>query len=1029
MNLSEIWIKRPVMTTLVMCMLLLFGIAGYKKLPVNSLPTVDFPTIQVTVNFPGANAETMASTVATPLERQFTQIAGLEQMTSSSSTGKTNITLQFSLDRSIDAAAQDVSSYIAAAAKDLPSTLPYPPTYKKVNPADNPVIYIAISSDTLRMSQVDEYAETFISEHISMLSGVSQVLVYGAQKFAVRVRVNPSKLVSYGIGLDEVKTAINAGNVNLPNGIIDSSYQQYSIQSNGQLFNAAGYLPLIIAYRNGSPVRIRDVGTADDDVENNRTAAWFKTKEKSDRAIIIVVKRQPGSNTVEVADSIMTLIPRLKSQLPESLSMKVFYNQANYIRESANDVQYTLIFTIFLVVLIIYLFLRSAAATVIPGIAVPLSIIGTFCVMYVLNYSLNNLTLMALTLSAGFVVDDAVVVLENIFRRMEHGETAMKAAFDGSKEISFTVLSMTVSLVVVFIPIMFMSGIIGRLFREFAVSIGVAILVSGFISLTLTPMLCSRFLRHGGSAHNSGNSYYEKAFDYVLKIYGSALKAVLKHRYTMLVFTIIVMAATMFLFIYIKKGFIPGEDQNYFRGVTLASESISFKDMVRHQQAISEIAKTEPEVVSLLSVVAPMSLPGANTGILFVTLSDSKDRKRTADQIIASMRPKLNSVIGLRAFLQNPPVITIGGQVTNALYQFTLQSVDLTELFRYGDILTQKVRTIDGLADVSNDIMLNSPRVNVEIDRDKASALGLTLNAIQDTLYSAYGTRQVSTIYTDINQYQVILEVEPRFQLDPSALSLLYVRSTDGKMVPLHTIAKVTMGSGPLVVNHTAQLPSATISFNLHGNKSIGEAVDEITKIAKETLPASVTTSFQGSAQEFKKSISSMGILLIITILIIYVVLGILYESFIHPITILTSLPLAGFGALGTLMLFNMELDVYAFVGVVMLVGLVKKNGIMMVDFALQLERENGESPVDSIYHACMIRFRPIMMTTMAALFGTLPIALGIGAGGDARRPLGVAVIGGLFFSQMLTLFVTPVFYVYMDKVNRWLMKGRETVS
>ncbi|WP_420266523.1 efflux RND transporter permease subunit [Candidatus Magnetominusculus dajiuhuensis] len=1024
MNLSEIWIKRPVMTTLVMCTLLFFGIAGYKKLPVNSLPTVDFPTIQVTVNFPGANAETMASTVATPLERQFTQIAGLEQMVSSSSTGKTNITLQFSLDRSIDAAAQDVNSYITAAAPYLPSTLPYPPTYKKVNPADNPVVYIAVSSDTLRMSDVDEYAETFISEHISMLSGVSQVLVYGAQKFAVRVRVNPSKLVSYGVGLDEVKNAINTGNVNLPNGIIDSSYQQYSIQSNGQLFNAAGYLPLIVAYRNGAPVRIRDIGTAEDDVENNRTAAWFKTKEKSDRSIVIVVKRQPGSNTVEVADSIMALIPKLKSQLPQALSMKVFYNQADYIRESASDVQYTLIFTIFLVVLIIYLFLRSAAATVIPGIAVPLSIIGTFCVMYVLNYSLNNLTLMALTLSAGFVVDDAVVVLENIFRRMEHGETAMEAAFDGSREISFTVLSMTVSLVVVFIPIMFMSGIIGRLFREFAVSIGVAILVSGVISLTLTPMLCSRFLRHGGETHTSGNSYYEKAFDFILRIYGAALRIVLKHRYTMLLLTSIVMAATVFLFIYIRKGFIPGEDQNYFRGVTMASESISFKDMVRHQQTISEIAKTEPEVISLISVVAPMSLPGANTGILFVTLSDSKYRKRTVDQIITAMRPKLNSVIGLRAFLQNPPVITIGGQVTSALYQFTLQSIDLAELFKYGDILTQKVRTIDGLTDVSNDIMLNSPRVNVAVDRDKASALGLTLNAIQETLYSAYGTRQVSTIYTDINQYQVILEVEPRFQLDPAALSLLYVRSSDGKMVPLNTVAKVTMVSGPLVVNHTAQLPSATISFNLHGNKSIGEAVDEITKIAKETLPASVTTSFQGSAQEFQKSIASMGILLVITILIIYVVLGILYESFIHPITILTSLPLAGFGALGTLMLFNMELDVYAFVGVIMLVGLVKKNGIMMVDFALQLERENGESPVDSIYHACMIRFRPIMMTTMAALFGTLPIALGIGAGGDARRPLGVAVIGGLFFSQMLTLFVTPVFYVYMDKFNRWLTKA-----
>ncbi|MCG6551664.1 MAG: efflux RND transporter permease subunit, partial [Candidatus Magnetominusculus sp. LBB02] len=647
MSLSEIWIKRPVMTTLVMCTLLFFGIAGYKKLPVNNLPTVDFPTIQVTVNFPGANAETMASTVATPLERQFTQIAGLQQMTSSSSTGKTNITLQFSLDRSIDAAAQDVGSYIAAAAPFLPPTLPYPPTYKKVNPADNPVVYIAVYSDTLRMSQVDEYAETFISEQLSMLTGVSQVLVYGAQKYAVRVRVNPSKLVSYGVGLNEVKNAISAGNVNLPNGIIDSSFQQYSIQSNGQLLNAAGYLPLIVAYRNGAPVRISDIGTAEDDVENNRTAAWFKTKERSDRSIVIVVKRQPGSNTVEVADSIMKLIPKMKSELPAALNMRVFYNQADYIRESASDVQYTLVFTIFLVIMIIYFFLRSAAATIIPGIAVPLSIIGTFCVMYALNYSLNNLTLMALTLSAGFVVDDAVVVLENIFRRIEQGQPAMKAALDGSKEISFTVLSMTISLVVVFIPIMFMSGIIGRLFREFAVSIGVAILVSGFISLTLTPMLCSRFIRHKGSAHASDDLHRDSA---ALKIYGVMLKAVLKHRYTMLVFTLLVMAATVFLFIYIKKGFIPGEDQNYFRGVTLASESISFKDMVRHQQVISEMAKTEPEIESLISVVAPMSLPGANTGILFVTLSDSKKRKRTVDQVINAMRPKLNSVVGLRAF-------------------------------------------------------------------------------------------------------------------------------------------------------------------------------------------------------------------------------------------------------------------------------------------------------------------------------------------------------------------------------------------
>jgi HAE1 family hydrophobic/amphiphilic exporter-1 len=1021
-NISAIWIKRPIMTILVMFGILFFGINSYVDLPINNLPAVDFPTIMVSASLPGASPETMASNVAKPLEKQFSTIQGLSSMSSQSYTGSTSVILQFGLDRNIDACAQDVSSKIAAAQGDLPTNLPSPPTYEKVNPSDQPILYFALTSDTMPLTQLNDYAENYLAQNFSMVNGVSQVITYG-QKFAARIQVNPRLLAKQGIGIDDVERAVKAANVNLPGGTLDGAFQAFTIDSNGQLTIGEAYRDVIISYKDGMPVRVRDVGDAVSGVEKDKQmAAWYSTREKTRRAIVLAVKKQPGSNTVLVSEGVKKLVPRLKAMVPESVEWHLLYDASDYIEESIQDVQFTLVLTIIVVLFVVFIFLRSLRSTLIPNVAVPLSIIGTFAVMSVVGFSLNNLSMMALVLCVGLVVDDAIVVLENIVRRMEMGESATEASFEGSREIGFTIMSMTLSLVVVFIPILFMPGIIGKLFHEFAVCIAAAIMISGFISVTLTPMMCSRVLK-GFHERKEGWFYTltERGFKATIEFYGRTLRWVLEHRRIALAVTVLVLVVSGFLFMKIPKGFLPTQDQNFMMAWVQAADKISYDDMIRHQSELNELVKAEPDVKDFISIA---SINSYNSGIVFVMLKSLKDRRRSVDEIVADLRPRLNSVPGLLVFPQNPPPIQIGAGNALAEYQFTLQGSDLTSLYRYAGIVEERMGRLKGLADVNSDVKLNLPKLYINVDRDKASALGLTLDQIQNTFFSAYASRKVSTIYGKLNQYAVILEVQPQFKEDPGALSYLYVKSTANKLVPIGTVSTIEETVGPVTVNHTGQLNSATIAFNLIPGHSVGEAVSETTRIAKEAnLPESIVTGFQGSAQEFEKSFSGMGFLLFVTVLVIYMVLGILYETFIHPITILTALPLAACGALLTLWVFGMELDMYGMVGIIMLIGIAKKNGIMMVDFALEEERTRGLSSEESIYQACLIRFRPIMMTTMAALFGTLPIALGIGAGGDARQPMGVAVVGGLFLSQIMTLYITPVFYVYFDELNRWLGK------
>jgi HAE1 family hydrophobic/amphiphilic exporter-1 len=1014
MHISRIFIERPVMTALVMLAILLFGVVAFRSLPVAALPTVDYPNIQVNAALPGANPETMASSVATPLERQFSTIAGVQSMNSQNTQGATQITVQFTLARNIDAAAQDIQAAIAKAEGLLPSNMPHPPSYQKANPADQPVLYLSLTSDTLPLYTVDEYAETLLAQRFSMASGVSSVQVYGAQKYAVRVQLNPDEMAARGIGFDDVMQAVQRSNVNLPTGKLYGEKQAFTVQSSGELTRAAAYRPLVVAYKNGVPIRLEQLANVIDGVEDDHAVAWFQGV----RGMILAIQRQPGTNTVEVVDNVKALLPQLRAEIPPAVKLDIAFDSSESIRGSIRDVEFTLVLTVCLVVMVIFVFLRNLSATLIPGLAVPLSIIGTFAAMYLLGYSLNNLSLMALTLSVGFVVDDAIVMLENIVRYMEMGKGRMEAALLASKEIGFTIISMTISLVAVFIPVLFMGGIVGRLLHEFSVTITIAILISGFVSLSLTPMLGSRFLRYSHTgAHGRLYAAFEAGHHVLASGYDYTLKKVLRHQFATLMVAVLLLAGTVYLFFTMPTGFIPSQDSGFVFGVGMAGQDISFDSMARHLKAVSDIVQSDPNVLDTGTFVM-----GGNQGGFFSRMKPRSERKLSVDQIIEELRPKIGAVPGIMMFLQNPPPITVSGQFSTSVYQMTMQSANLKEIYAWVDPLMQKMRTLPGFLDVNSDLQIASPQVMVDIDRDRAVALGLSPQQIEDALYTAYGSRQVSTIYTPSNQYAVILQVAPEYQRTPEGLSKIYLHSAQGTLTPLDTVVKLSRAAGPLSVNHFGQLPAVTISFNLKPGFSLGDAAQNVKDALQELrIPPTISVNFQGTVKEFQQSFQGLSILLIVAILVIYIVLGILYESFIHPITILSGLPSAVFGALLTLRLFHRELDLYAFVGLIMLFGVVKKNAIMMIDFALEQQRVEGKAPFEAIYAGCMLRFRPIMMTTVAALFGTLPIALGYGEGADARQPLGLAVVGGLVVSQLLTLYITPVIYLYMERFQGWL--------
>ncbi|HEX6106948.1 MAG TPA: efflux RND transporter permease subunit [Gemmatimonadales bacterium] len=1020
---TELFIRRPVMTTLVMLGILIFGLVAYRALPVSDLPAVDYPTISVNATLPGASPETMASSVATPLEKEFSTIPGIEVMTSTSTQGATSISLQFALSRDIDAAAQDVQAAISQALRSLPRDI-QPPSFRKADPSARPILYYALRTTTLPLSQLNEYAETFLAQRLSTVEGVAQVQVYGSQKFAVRIQLDPQQLAARSIGIDEVARAVENGNVNLPTGILWGTDKAYSVESQGQLDNAADFGALVVAFRDGAPVRLRDLGRVVDSVQDTKRASWFN----GERAIVLAIQRQPGTNTVAVAERVKAEVERLKDQIPPSVEIATLNDRSRTVRASVDDVKFTLYLALCLVVMVIFLFLRNLRATAIPSLALPMSLVATFAVMYLLGYSLDNLSLMALTLAVGFVVDDAIVVLENIVRHIEQGESVLEASINGSREITFTVISMTLSLVAVFIPVLFLGGLVGRLFQEFAVTIGVAILVSGFVSLTLTPMLCSRWLKPREREERHGRFYraIERAWETSLRWYERTLGWVMDHRGLAMAFSALILVGTVVLFRVVPKGFIPSEDQGQLYATTETAEGTSYEAMVAHQRAAAAIVQEDPNIEGFMSAVGGGGrISTVNQGRFFIHLKDRAERELSADEVARSLTQKLAAVPGMRVFISNPPVLNIGGRSSKSEYQFTLTSSDMEALYDGAAVLERRMQDIPGITDVTSDLQIKNPQVQVEIARDRAAALGIDVNQIESALYNAYGARQVSTIYTPNDQYWVVMELLPEYQRDLSALNLLHVSGRAGVSVPLGSLARVTPGTGPLTVNHSGQLPAVTLSFNLEPGTSLGTAVERVEGAARQVLPSSISTSFAGTAQAFQEAQAGLFLLLVMAVLVIYLVLGILYESFIHPLTILSGLPFAGFGALLALAVFGLDLSIYAYVGVIMLVGIVKKNAIMMIDFAIEAERSHGKSAHDAILEAARVRFRPIMMTTMAALMGTLPIALGHGAGAEARRPLGIAVVGGLAFSQIVTLYITPVIYTYFDALQQRLRRRK----
>jgi HAE1 family hydrophobic/amphiphilic exporter-1 len=1017
MTLPELCIRRPVMTTLLMLAFVVFGLFSYRLLPVAAIPRVDFPTIVVSAQLPGASPDTMASSVATPLEKQFSTIAGLTSMISTSGLGITSITMQFDLDRNIDGAALDVQSAMTTAARRLPVQMTTPPFFIKVNPADAPVLFLNLVSRTVPLSTVDEYAETMIAQRISTINGVAQVLVFGQQKFAVRVQADPEALAAKNLTLDDVLSAVAAANSSTPVGTIMGPEKSFTMKANGQLDHAADYQPLIIAYRNGAPVRLQDVATVVDSVENDQVASWLN----GEPAIMLAIQRQPDANTVEVVDAIKALVPVFEAQLPASIQLHVLLDRSVSIRNSVSDVQFTLMITAILVVLVIFIFLRNVTATIIPALALPVSVIGTFAGMKLFGFSIDNLSLMALTLSVGFVVDDAIVMLENIVRHIEKGERVIDAAFKGSREIAFTILSITLSLVAVFIPVLFMGGVVGRVFREFAVTISLTILISGFVSLTLTPMLCSRLLkpvRHD-EHHNVFYRASEGGFNAIFRGYRWALTLVMRWRLVTLCVALLSLPLAIYLYVIVPKGFFPSEDTGQIVGFTEAAQDTSVQAMADHQLAVANLIREDANVDDVNAAIGAVgSSPSINTGRLFIQLKPREKRKLSADQVIQELRPKLAHIPGVNTYLQSLQNINLGGRLAKSAYQYTLQDSDTDELYRFAQIMQSGMAQLPGVLDVNSDLQLHNRLAIVDIDREKAAQLGITMEQVKSTFYNAFGAREISTIYEPSNSYYVILEIQKRYQTSPADLAKIYLRGSSGQAVPLGALAKMSSGVGPVTVNHQGQLPSVTLAFNLAPGVALGAAVNEISQLERNVnLPITVTTGYQGNAQIFQQALQGQGLLLVAAFLVIYMVLGILYESFVHPITILSGLPSAGIGALATLLLFHKDMSVIAIIGIIMLIGIVKKNAIMMIDFALERQR-SGMAAEAAIFEACLLRFRPIMMTTMAAIMGGLPIAFSFGSGSELRQPLGLVVVGGLVVSQALTLFITPVIFVYLEQAR-----------